>query len=71
MPKLLLILMALIEVGTGSALLIAPSLVVELMLAALSVSGAIFLILELNTPFNGMMQISDAPFVSALAHLGQ
>jgi len=31
MPKLLLILMALIEVGTGSALLIAPSLVVELL----------------------------------------
>jgi Protein of unknown function (DUF4239) len=47
------------------------TVVAALMLAALSVAGAIFLILELNTPFNGLMQISDAPFVSALAHLGQ
>ena len=47
------------------------TVVTAFMLAALSVAGAIFLILELNTPFNGLMQISDAPFVSALAHLGQ
>ena len=47
------------------------TVVTALMLAALSVAGAVFLILELNTPFNGIMQISDAPFVSALAHLGQ
>ena len=47
------------------------TVVASLLLAALSVSGAIYLILELNTPFSGLMQISDAPFVSALAHLGQ
>jgi positive regulator of sigma E activity len=47
------------------------TVVAALMLAALSVAGAIFLILELNTPFNGMMQISDAPFLNALAYLGQ
>lgn len=47
------------------------TVVAAFMLAALSVAGAIFLILELNTPFNGLMQISDAPFVNALAHLGQ
>jgi Protein of unknown function (DUF4239) len=47
------------------------TVVAALMLAALSVAGAIFLILELNTPFNGMMQISDAPFLNAIAHLGQ
>jgi Protein of unknown function (DUF4239) len=47
------------------------TVVAALMLAALSVSGAIYLILELDSPFSGLMQISDAPFVNALAHLGQ
>jgi hypothetical protein len=44
---------------------------VTLFLCALSVSGAVFLILEMYTPFKGMMRISDAPLRSALAHLGQ
>ena len=42
---------------------------VALMLAALSVSGAIFLILELDIPFDGMIQISPAPLRNALEHL--
>jgi hypothetical protein len=42
-----------------------------LFLCALSVSGAIFLILEMYTPFKGLIQISDAPLRTALAHLGQ
>ena len=33
----------------------------RLAIIALSASGAIFLILELNHPFSGMMQISSAP----------
>jgi hypothetical protein len=41
------------------------------MLAALSVAGAIFLLMELNSPFTGMVQIPNAPFVDAIAHLGQ
>ena len=47
------------------------TVIVAFMLAALSVSGAIFLILELSRPFDGLIHISDAPFVNALAHLGQ
>jgi hypothetical protein len=47
------------------------TVVAALMLAALSVAGAIYLILELNTPFTGLMQISDSQFVNVLAHLGQ
>jgi hypothetical protein len=47
------------------------TVVVALMLAALSVSGAILLIQELSTPFDGIMQISSAPFLNAIAHLGQ
>jgi hypothetical protein len=38
---------------------------------ALSVSGAIFLILELAQPFTGLIQVSSAPLRDALAHLGQ
>lgn len=42
-----------------------------LLLAALSVAGAIFLILELQSPFTGLLQISDAPFLDAIDHLGR
>jgi Protein of unknown function (DUF4239) len=48
-----------------------PTVIATLFLCALSVSGAIFLILEMYTPFEGLMQISSAPLRSALAHLGQ
>jgi hypothetical protein len=37
---------------------------------ALSVSGAIFLILELDSPFSGLLQIFDAPLRNAVAHIG-
>jgi hypothetical protein len=47
------------------------TVIVTLFLCALSVSGAVFLILEMYTPFKGMMRISDAPLRSALAHLAQ
>lgn len=45
------------------------TVVVVLFVCALSVSGAIFLILELDRPFGGMLQISDIPLRNALAHL--
>jgi len=37
---------------------------------ALSVAGAIFLILEMNRPYSGVMQISSAPIHRALESLG-
>ena len=43
----------------------------SLFVAALSVSCAIFLILEMYTPYTGMVQISSAPLRAALASLGQ
>jgi hypothetical protein len=46
------------------------TVVATLFLCALSVSGAIFLILELDSPFAGLMQISDAPLRNALAIVG-
>jgi len=39
--------------------------------AALSVSGAILLILEMYAPFSGLIEISNAPLVAALAQLGR
>jgi hypothetical protein len=42
-----------------------------LSVAALSVSCAIFLILEMDRPFEGIMRISSAPMRAVLAHLGQ
>ena len=38
---------------------------------ALSVSGAIFLILELDRSFEGLLQVSGTPLSAALAQLGQ
>jgi hypothetical protein len=43
----------------------------SLFVAALSVSAAIFLILEMYTPYTGLVQISSAPLRAALAQLGQ
>ena len=42
-----------------------------LLVAALSVSGAIFLILELDHPFDGFVQISSRPMRNALVELGK
>jgi hypothetical protein len=48
------------------------STVVGVLLAcALSVAGAIFLILELDRPFQGLLQISSTPLHNALMHLGR
>jgi len=38
---------------------------------AVSVSGAIFLILEMNHPLSGIIKVSSAPMLKALQHLGQ
>ena len=54
-------------------LLAAPNgtLVVTMLISALSASGAILLILEMYTPYEGLIRISDAPLRAALAQLGQ
>jgi len=40
-------------------------------LCAASVSGAIFLIVEMYSPFEGILRVSDAPFRAALGYLKQ
>ena len=54
--------------------LFAPSnatVVATLFVGALSVSGAIFLIMDLDQPFEGLIRFSSAPLRDALMHLGQ
>jgi len=47
------------------------TVIATLLLCALAVSGAVFLAVEMYTPFKGRMQLSSAPPRNALAHLGQ
>jgi hypothetical protein len=47
------------------------TVIATLFVCALSVSAAIFLILELDSPFSGLLQISDVPLRNALAHIGK
>jgi hypothetical protein len=47
------------------------TVLVSLLVSALSVSGAIFLILEMYSPYAGLIHVSGAPLRAALAHLGQ
>ena len=42
-----------------------------LVISAVSVAGAIFLILELDRPFSGMVRISSEPMVNALREAGK
>jgi hypothetical protein len=46
------------------------TIIVTLLVSALSVSGAIFLILEMYSPYQGWIRVSDPPLRAALAHLG-
>ena len=41
-----------------------------LLLSALSVAASVFLILEMQSPFEGVMQISNAPLLYAISQLG-
>ena len=47
------------------------TVVSSLFVSALSVAGAIFLILEMYTPYTGVIQISSAPLRATLVHLGK
>ncbi len=71
---LLVLLVFWVTINFLSFVLFAPhnaTVIATLFLCALSVSGAIFLIMELDRPFGGLIQISSAPLRNAIAHLGQ
>jgi hypothetical protein len=47
------------------------TVIAALFVGALTVAGAIFLILEMNRPYSGLMEISRAPVRDALAPVGR
>ena len=48
----------------------ATVVVTVFVISTLSVAAAVFLIFELDSPFDGIIQISSEPFRYALANLG-
>lgn len=72
-PTLLVIMVFWLSAIFVSFGLFAPrtvTVLLTLFVCALSVAGAIFLMLEWDQPFNGLLRISDAPVRAALAQLG-
>ena len=67
----LVLWLAIIFVGFGLHTANNSIVLTTLFVCALSVSGAIFLIEELDRPLEGLMQVSSAPLRNALAQLGQ
>lgn len=55
--------------GFGLFVRFNATVTVALFVGALSVAGAIFLILELNDPYHGLMRISDEPLRNAMAQI--
>jgi hypothetical protein len=47
------------------------TVIVVLFVCAVSVAGALFLVLELDGPFDGLVRVSADPLRRALGHLGQ
>ena len=47
------------------------TVIVVLFVCASSATSSLFLILELDQPYGGLIKVSSAPLLNALAHLGQ
>jgi hypothetical protein len=71
LPFLVLLVFWLAMIFASFSLFVAPNPIVvgAFFVCALSASGALFLIFELDKPFTGLMSISDAPLRHALAPL--
>lgn len=73
MPLLVMLVFWLTALFTSFGLFAPPNgtVVCSLMVAALSATGAILLILEMHTPYGGLIEISSAPLRAALMQLGK
>jgi hypothetical protein len=67
-PMLIILVSWLVVIFLGFSVLAPrnPTVILALMVSALAVSGAIFLILELDQPFGGVIQISSEPMLNAM-----
>jgi hypothetical protein len=63
--------LAMLFLGFGLMTRLNPTVVSALMIGALSVAGALFLILELDTAHDGLIRLSHAPLRTALVALQQ
>jgi hypothetical protein len=72
-PMLIILVSWLVVIFLGFSVLAPPNATVifALIVSALAVSGAIFLILELDQPFGGLIRISSEPMVNALHQLAK
>ena len=72
-PMLIILVSWLVVIFVGFSVVAPPNAttVLALMVSALAVSGAIFLILELDQPFGGLIGISSEPMLNALHQLAQ
>ena len=73
MPFLVVLIAWITLIFVSFGLLAPPNgtVIATLFVCALSVAGAVFLILELDQAFEGLIQIPSAPLRKALAQLGQ
>jgi len=73
MPMLIILVSWLVVIFLGFSVLAPPNatVILALMIAALAVAGAIFLILELDQPFGGLIRISSEPMLNALSQLAK
>jgi hypothetical protein len=72
-PFLVVLVFWVVILFAGYALLAPPNLTVVgmLLICALSVAGAVFLILELDRPFGGILRVPSAPLRDALSQMGK
>jgi len=57
--------------GFGLFARVNPTVTVALMVGSLCVAAAVFLILELNSPFSGLLRLPDAPVQYAISRIGE
>jgi hypothetical protein len=72
-PMLIILVLWLVIIFLGFSVLAPPNAttILALTVSALAVSGAIFLILELDEPFGGLIGISSEPMLNALSQLAK
>jgi hypothetical protein len=72
-PMLIVLVSWLVIIFLGFSVLAPPNgtAILALAISSLAVSGAIFLILELDEPFGGVIGISSEPMVNTLHQLGK
>lgn len=71
-PLLVVLVAWLVAIFIGFGLFAPPNgtVIVTLLVSALAVSAAIFIIMEMYTPFSGVLKISSAPIREALSQIG-